>query len=253
MVVERVAGLVEGGVFRQLHREIRIGHRHDAAFLAMNHRDRATPITLARDAPIAQAEIHLALADRHVAANFALQSLRHFLLGLRDRHPVEETRIDHVAVAVIGGIGNDERLRVLPVGADHGGIAEVVFVDEIEVALVMCRAAEDRAGAIFHQHEIGDIDRQLPVGIKGMDCTDTGVEPLLLGGVDDLLRGADPFDLGDELGERRVLGRRGLSQRVIGRDRHEFRAEQRIWSRGEDLQLGFAGRRCRGVQREADQ
>jgi hypothetical protein len=32
MMVERVAGLVEGDVLRQHHRQILVRHRHDAAF-----------------------------------------------------------------------------------------------------------------------------------------------------------------------------------------------------------------------------
>ena len=78
----------------------------------MDHRDRAAPIALARNAPVAQAEIHLALADRHVAAHLAFQPLRDFFLRLLDGHAVEEARIDHAAVAVIGGIGDDEGLRI---------------------------------------------------------------------------------------------------------------------------------------------
>ena len=47
MMVERVAGLVEGGVLRQHHRQIGVGHRHHIAFRAMDDRDRAAPIALA--------------------------------------------------------------------------------------------------------------------------------------------------------------------------------------------------------------
>src|SRR5690349_20437973 len=37
---------------RQQHRQIFLGHRHDAARLAVNHRNRSAPIALPRDAPI---------------------------------------------------------------------------------------------------------------------------------------------------------------------------------------------------------
>ena len=185
--------------------------------------------------------------------SFAFQPLRDLFLGLLDGHAVEEARIDHAAVAVIGGVGDDEGLRILALGAHHRDVAEPVFVDEIEVALVVRRAAEDRAGAVFHQHEVRDIDRQLPVRIERMDRLDAGVETLLLGGVDDFLRGADAFDLGDELGEFRILRRRGLRQRMIRRDRHELGAEQRVVPRRENLQLGLAGRRRGRIEREADQ
>ena len=86
-----------------------------------------------------------------------------------------------------------------------------------------------------------------------MDGADAGVEPLFLGGVDHLLRGADAFDLGDERGELRVLRRGRGRQRMIGRDRHELGAEQRVGPRGENAQLALAGGRGRCVQREADQ
>ena len=168
MAVERIAGTVEGDVVRQLHRQVLLRHRHDAAGLAMDDRDRAAPIALARDAPVAQAEIDLTLRHRAIAARLAFQPLRDFLLRLRDGHAVEEARIDHRAVAVIGGVGDDEGRRILTRRAHHRHVAEPVFVDEIEVALVVRRAAEDRAGAVIHQDEVGDIDRQLPARIERM-------------------------------------------------------------------------------------
>src|SRR5262245_64593778 len=61
MAIERIAATVEAHILRELHRQVLLGHRHDAAFLAMNRRDRATPIALPRDAPIAQAKLRAAL------------------------------------------------------------------------------------------------------------------------------------------------------------------------------------------------
>ncbi len=183
-----------------------------------------------------------------------LEPARHFLLGLRDRHAVEEARIDHAAVAVIGGVGDDEGLRIGVGRADHRRVAEPVFVDEVEVALVVRRAAEDGAGAVVHQDEIRHIDRQLPVRIERMDRLDAGVEAQLLGLVDQLLRGAGALAFGDEGGERRILRGRRRGQRMIGRQRHELRAEQRVGPGGEDLELALAARRGRRrIEREADQ
>ena len=42
----------------------------------------------------------------------------------------------------------------------HRNDRQAVLARELEVALVVARAAEDRAGAVVHQHEVGDIDRQ---------------------------------------------------------------------------------------------
>jgi hypothetical protein len=91
------------------------------------------------------------------------------------------------AVADIGGVGDLECRRVDALGASTTGDRQAVFVGEIEVALVMGRAAEDRAGAVFHQHEIGDIDRQSPPGIKRMFHADAGIEAELLGLFDGFL------------------------------------------------------------------
>ena len=259
-MVERIAGLVETDILRQHHRQVLVRHRHDVAGRAMDHRDRTTPIALARNAPVAQPEIHLALADWPHAclrgrerAHLRFQAPGNLFLGLLDGHAVEEARIDHAAVAVIGGVGDDEGARVLALGTDHRRVAEPVFVDEIEVALVMRGTAEDRAGAVFHQHEIGDVDRQLPVRIERMDRPDAGIEAELLGGVDDFLRGAVALGLGDELGKLRIFRGRRLRQRMIRRDRHELGAEQRVMPRGEYLQLALAGRRGRRIERKADQ
>ena len=190
MMVERVARLVERHVLGQRDRQVLVRHRHHVALRAMDHRDRAAPVALARDAPVAQAEIHLALADRRVAARLAFQPPRDLFLRLLDRHAVEEARIDHAAVAVIGHVGDDEGLRIDVRRAHHRRVAEPVFVDEVEVALVVRRAAEDRAGAVFHQDEVRDVDRQRPRRIERMDRPDAGVEAELLLRIDDFLRGA---------------------------------------------------------------
>jgi len=66
----------------------------------------------------------------------------------------------------MGGVGHDEADGIDPFRADHRRRAEAVFIGKIEVALVMRRAAENRAGSVIHQHEIGDIDRQQPIRIE---------------------------------------------------------------------------------------
>ncbi len=85
-----------------------------------------------------------------------------------DAQPIEEARINQRAVAVIGLVGNDEHRGIGAKRTDHGSIAEAIGIGKIEIALVVSRAAKDGAGAVIHQHEIGDIDRQKPIGIEGM-------------------------------------------------------------------------------------
>ena len=262
----------------------------------MDDRDRTAPVALARDAPVAQAEVDLALGDGtilplpargervgvrgrtrclrmvgkapHRIALAALgrsttprgrgevsvlQPPRHLLLRFRGGHAVEEARIDHAAVAVIGRVGDDEGLGVLPGRAHDRDVAESVFVDEVEVALVVRRAAEDGAGAVVHEDEIGDVDRQLPRRVERVQRRDAGVEPHLLGGIDLGLCGAAVPAFLDELGELRILLCRRGGERMIRRERHEFRAEQRVRPRGEDLEFALAGGRRLRIEREADQ
>src|SRR5262249_23491523 len=167
----------------------------------MDDRNRAPPIALPRNAPIAQPLIHLPLGDRPVVAALLLQTARYFFLGPRARHAVEKARIDHRAVALIGCIGNDELLRINTGRADYRHIAEAVFVDEIEVALVVRGAAEDGAGAVFHDDEIGDVDGQLPRCVERVARANAGIEAELLGGLDLSLRRAAMPALLDEFGQ----------------------------------------------------
>ena len=95
MAIERIAGLIEGHVVGQLDRQILVGDGDDAAALAMDDRDRAAPVALTGDAPVAQLVVDLPLGLRTIADRHRLQPPRHLLLGRVDRHPVEEAGIDH--------------------------------------------------------------------------------------------------------------------------------------------------------------
>ena len=172
-------------------------NRDDAASLAMDDRDRAAPIALARNAPVSQLEIDLPLALRPVAEAL-LQPARDLVYRGLDRHAVEKTRIDHHAVAVIGHPVDREGRGVDARRADHRRRAEAVGVDEIEIALVMRGTAENRARPVVHQHEIGDIDRQAPFGVERMNDAKAGVIALLFGRLDRRERRADPSAFLDE-------------------------------------------------------
>ena len=104
VVGERVAGLIEGDILGQGDRQVALGHRHDAAARAMDDRDRAAPVALARHAPVAQAVIDGALADpQRLGAGGDL------LLGRGDGHAVEEVGIDHHGIAALAYRGRRHR------------------------------------------------------------------------------------------------------------------------------------------------
>ena len=192
VAVERVARLVEGHVVGQANRQILLRDRHDAASLAMDDRDRAAPIALPGNAPVAQLVVDLPLRLRPVADSVPFEPARDLLLRLGDRHPVEEARIDHRPVAVVGGLVDDESRGIDAGRADDGRGAKPIDVDEVEVALVVRRAAEDRACAVVHENEVRDIDRQLPSRIEGMLDPHARVVALLLRRLDRRDRSADP-------------------------------------------------------------
>ncbi len=253
MTVERIAGTIEFDVVRELNRQILDRYRHRAADLAMDHRDRTAPISLSRDTPVPQAEVDLPLRHGAVAERRILQPLGNVVLGGGNRHPVEESRVDHAAVAVIRRVGDDECGRVLSFWADNRRVAEIVFVDEVEIALVVRRTAEDCAGAVIHQYEVCDIDREFPFAIERMHCLDAGVEALLLRGLDVGGCCARSFALGNERRELRIRFCGLGGKRMIRRQRQKFCAEQRVWPRREHLDFSFVVWSGRSVKRKANQ
>ena len=235
--VERIAGLIEAHVLRQLDRQILGRDRHDAAGRAMDDRDRAAPIALAGNAPVPELVVDLPPGLRLALKRDLLEPARDLLLGLIDREPIEEARIDHHPIAVIG-LGVDGEARGIELGrAHHRGHAEPIGADKIEIALIVGGAAENRARSVFHQHEIGDIDGQPPLWIERVQHFEAGVVALLLRGLDGGDRGADLAGLLDERVKRRVMASRRGGQRMVGRDRHEFRAEQRVRPGRIDVEL----------------
>ena len=230
MVIERIARTVEADVLRQFDRQILLGHRHDAAIRAMDHRDRAAPIALARNAPVAQP-----VDDRPLAAPELFEPLAGRPLCVRDRQAVEESGIEQRPVVDIGGVADRERRGVLARRQHDRDHRQPIFAGEFEVALIMRRAAEDRAGAVLHQHEIGDIDRNTPALVERMHRLETGRIAALLGGLDDRLAGAHAVAFGDERGEIRVVLGEAQRQRMVRRERQERGAEQRVLPGREDL------------------
>src|SRR5258708_16383287 len=94
MALERIARTIEIDIVRQRDRQIAFRHRHDAAALAVDDRDWAAPVALARNAPVAETEIDLARADRTIAARRVLEPARDLLLRLFDVHPPPQAQLD---------------------------------------------------------------------------------------------------------------------------------------------------------------
>ena len=155
-------------------------------------------------------------------------------LGLINAHAIQEVRIHDAARSCIGCIAFKHRIVMLTFGNDAGH-AEPVFSGEIQVALVMRGAPEDRACAIVHQDEIGDIDRQVPMRIKGMLNGKSRVEALFLGRFD--IRGRRPAfaTILNESLQVRSIGCKVQGQRMIGRNGHKTCPEHRVRPGGKDI------------------
>ena len=106
---------------------------------------------------------------------------------------------------------------------------------EVEIALVMGRAAEDRARAIFRQDEIGDPDGHL-TAVERVDDPQPCVEADLLCLFDLGLGRSALAAFRDKGGGGRIGLGKGSGDRVVGRNPHETGTEQGVGPGGIDLQ-----------------
>src|SRR5262245_63285354 len=98
----------------------------------MNHWDRAAPIALPRDAPIAQAVLNLA-RSRRLALELGLdETVGDGLLGGGDVEAVEKARIDHDTVAGIGLVRDRECLGIFARRQHTGKYGKTVSAREFE-------------------------------------------------------------------------------------------------------------------------
>ncbi|MCY1497244.1 hypothetical protein D9M68_312040 [compost metagenome] len=236
---QRRTGAVRHHVFRQDHRQLVGRHRHVAAGVAVDDRDRAAPVALAADAPVAQAELGARLAE---ALGFEIGA-----------DSVEGSLV--AEAVVLAGVDGDDGLVLDAVPLFPGGRLEIVvdadlgdhlldrqgvLVGEFEVAFVMGRNRHHRAFAVAHQHVVGDPHRQFLAGQRMLDEQRGGHAFLFLGG-DVRLGDAAALALVDERLQRRIaLGGEG-GQVVLGGHGDVGGAHQGVRTGGEDLHLaGFA-------------
>src|SRR6516164_11070845 len=124
----------------------------------------ATPISLARNPPVAQP-----ISRGTLAAPELLEALagRPFCFG--NREAIEKIGVKQPPFLDIRGIADREGRGILIWRQHDWHDREPVFAGEFEIALVVSGAAEDCAGAVLHQHKIGDINRNLSGLVEWMD------------------------------------------------------------------------------------
>ena len=226
---------------RQHDRQVVFGHRDHAALLAVDDRDRAAPVPLARDQPVAQL-----VADREVALALPVEPLHDRPLAVHGVQAGEPSRVDQDLVL---GVRRERRAvglrravarwparpraphhRFLIARRHHRDDREPERLGEVVVTLVVRRHRHDRAGAVLHQHVVRDEHRHLLVGDRiGHGAAEWDAGLWLVGRTAQLGRlGQRPVDV--FVNPLLVLGPGGQLEhvRVLGRHHEEGRAEQRV-------------------------
>ena len=209
------------------HRQLVVRDGHVPAALAVHDRDRAAPVALPREQPVPQA-----VADRRLGHAALGQPGNDRLLALRGGHAVELRRVDQdFALGV-----RDESIPLLGLalrGPDDLPDLEAVALRERVVALVVCGHGHDCAGAVLHQHVVGDPDRD-PLAVDGVDRVLAREDTVLLlplpldGGAASRVTHVLPYLLG--IGE-------GCDERVLRREHEEGGSEERVGPGREDGQI----------------
>ncbi len=229
----RLSPGLEVDVVRQQHRQVGVGHRDLAAYLAMDDGDRRAPVALTAEEPVAQPERHRRLAPVLVG-----QPRSH----LRDRvgraFTVEGSGVDHGALARVG-VGHGVAIEGLDaVGLDHHSDRQAVLAREREVALVVTGHGHDRARSILHQNVGRHIARH-PLAVHRVHRVNAERHALL--GVGLLAvgkrRGANLVDQRPNLLPGAAQLCQLLHQRVLHCEHEEGDAPERVRSGGEDPDL----------------
>jgi len=230
VLVQRVARAVGDEVFGQHHRQITLGHRHGAVFIAVDDGNRRAPVTLAADAPVAQPPGGLLAAQTLV-----LERLGDGIDGELVLEPAQVVGVDGDGARLVGvPVLPAVVAEVLAVHRDDLQDVQVVFLGEGEVAFVVGGHAHHRAVAVAHQHVVAYPQRHRLVGERVKDGEAGRHALLFLRGNLGLGRAAG-LALGNEGGDLGV-GLRGMrGQRMLGRDGAEGHAHDGVGARGEHM------------------
>ena len=219
----------------ELDRELVVGHRHHAAVVAVDDRDRAAPVALAGEQPVAQAVVDRGLAELALAP-----ARRRSPVGLAvDAEPSNSPLLTSdlvVGVAEERLVGPARRRRA---ARRPGGSARPKAVAKSKSRSSWAGHGHQRAGAVLHQHVVGDEHRDLlavdRVGDRAAE-RDAGLRALLVAAL--LGRLADRLvDVGAHL--VLVLGAGGepLDLGVLGGEDEEGGAEEGVGAGGEDREV----------------
>ena len=220
---------------RQQQRQLLFRQGHPAALLALHQGDRLAPVALTAEHPVTELKVGLGMADAMLR-----DPLLHGGDSLLDGKAVEEVGVDHDAGIVLqseGALGHIATLDHLHDGQTEGG-------GEVPVALIVAGHTHDDAGAVAHQHIVGNENGNVLTGdgMDGLDAfqPDAGLFLVQLAALKVGLPGSLlPVGLHSvPVGQLILpLGEVG----VLGRDDHISHTEQRVAPGGVDRQLVAVG------------
>ena len=101
----------------------------------------------------------------------------------------------------------------------------------------MRRTAKNRAGAIFHQHKIGDMYRQSDAAIERVYRPQTGVKPLFFGRFNSRLGCAKLGAFGNKISSIRIVFSYFPGDWMVRCHGNERGAKQSVWPGGKDLDM----------------
>ena len=164
MPLQRVARLVEGRVVGQPHRQVLAPLRHDAAGRRSAGSGSGSPQNRCRLSPQSRRRNFVTPRPMPCASQMVDRRGDRLLAGHDPLAGDRAQELDRLALRRHVGLVAHPRLG--PGRGEDVDHRQPVLPREVEVALVMRRAAEDGAGAVVHQDEVRDIDRQLPCRVE---------------------------------------------------------------------------------------
>jgi hypothetical protein len=229
---QRRAGAGDLDVFRQHDGQLLVRYRHVATGRAVDDRDRAAPVALAGNAPVAQAELHFFVAEA-LGGNVGGNGVdRGFVIQTIVFAGIDADATLLVAIPIRPGV----KREVSPATAMTCLMLRLVFLGEGKVALVVRRHAHHSAVAVAHQHVIADPDFDL-LASERMGDENAGGHALLFHRRDVGLGHAALLAFLDECGQCRVI-RCGMGgQRMFGGNGAEGDAHDGVGAGGENPQL----------------
>ena len=239
-------------VLGQCHRQLILGHGHDAAVLTVDGRDGVAPIALTTDEPVTQAELDLATAAAHglevghdgsLALGVLAAAHAGVLTGLDQRAlgSVSAIPVDGLGMEGIDGLAAGLDGSTVLIVQDDRNDRQVVLAGKLKVALVAAGNGHDGAGAVVGNDIIGNPHGNL-LAVDGVHHVAAGKGTVLLECALGTLDGGDMLGVLDDLGHG-LLVLRALDELVqtgvLGSQDKEGHAKQGVGTRGEDGDLAL--------------